>query len=251
MRTIIITLLLWVFPVIALSQYTNLDKQKYGLAPEAVIIETRIFNNGKREREMVLWMISPKRNPSNLARDESYTCPDYTRGSYYSGPTRVSLYDHLTNKLINTIEIKGSEDNDSNDIPYKIRTGYYYQVITKDRKLEKKPVIINLVDLNGDGKAEEFVLFDAVACMGLGTTLIGYSEKQDRVIQYPIELKTKGRQLKLMWGDYLFSQKPVKPGYWKFEINYQGRGGTLDKYEVHYNSTLEKFEGTLDSIADE
>ena len=48
--------------------------------------------------------------------------------------------------------------------------------------VEARPTILWLKDYNGDGKAFEFALFEAEACMGLQTTLIGYSEKQDRVI---------------------------------------------------------------------
>jgi hypothetical protein len=41
-----------------------------------------------------------------------------------------------------------------------------------------------LRDHNGDGDALEFALFDAPACMGLETTLVGYSRARDKVIQY-------------------------------------------------------------------
>jgi hypothetical protein len=89
--------------------------------------------------------------------------------------------------IINTLKIL-EEGEDSFDLPYAIRRGYYYRVDSL-KKGEAKPTIIWLRDYNGDGKALEFAFFDAVACMGLQTTLIGYSAKQDRVIQYPIELK--------------------------------------------------------------
>jgi hypothetical protein len=119
--------------------------------------------------------------------------------------------------------------------------------------VEAKPTIMWLRDYNGDGKAFEFALFDAEACMGLQTTLIGYSEKQDRVIQYPVSLEVtegpKRSERVSPWADYLFSKKPLRPGYWKYEIDYRGRAGTLDKWEVRYNSARERFEGKLISIA--
>jgi hypothetical protein len=106
-----------------------------------------------------------------------------------------------------------------------------------------------LKDYNGDGKALEFALFDALACMGLDTTLIGYSEKQDRVIQYPVSLEviegSKHSNRVTMWADYLFNTKPRRPGYWKYEIDYRGRAGSLDKWEVQYNAAKERFEGKL------
>ena len=45
------------------------------------------------------------------------------------------------------------------------------------------------------------------------------------------------------WADYLFNTKPLQPGYWKYEVDYTGRGGTLDSWEVRYNPAKEQFEG--------
>ena len=36
-----------------------------------------------------------------------------------------------------------------------------------------------------------FVILCALACMGLETTLIGFSERQDRVVQYPLSLESE------------------------------------------------------------
>jgi hypothetical protein len=139
---------------------------------------------------------------------------------------------------------------DSFDVPYRIHAGSYYHTEAAPEGKDGKAVILWLRDYNGDGKPLEFALFDALACMGLPTTLIGYSEKQDKVIQYAARLRNTDKPVESThWIDYLFSKKPVKPGYWKYEIDYQGRGGSLDKYEVHYNRETEGFEGTLVSIA--
>ena len=235
-------------------------QSKYTWLPKGgVVLEARQLNSAKQpNRMLVLWMLSPKKNPNNYKSDELYTCPDQTRGSYYSGPTRVSLIDSTTNRLIQTLKVIGTseEGNDEVDLPYAIRKGSYYFVPGKTRPgLEVKPTIMFLKDYNGDGKALEFALFDAPACMGLGTTLIGYSEDRDRVIQYPLELvvNENGKRTVTtnLWPDYLMSQKPVKPGYWKYEIDYRGRAGSLDKWEVRYNAAKEKFEGTLTVITDE
>ena len=229
---------------------------KYDLPAGAKVIETRPLTfRSHPNRALILWMISPKRNPHEPA-DETYTCPEYTRGHFYSGATRVSLIDLKTNKIINTINIEGdtitakggSSDQGSFDVPYKIARGYYYQVVKSNAK-ETKPIILALKDFNGDGKAHEFALYDAVACMGLQTALIGYSERQDKVIQYQTVLKIKDKNESktetVGWVDQFFKQQPNKRGGWKYSIDYRGRGGSLDQYNIRYNAKQERFEGTL------
>lgn len=202
-------------------------------------------------REFVLWMTSPKKNP-RTPEDEIYTCPDETRGHYYSGKAGVSLIDSKTKKIINTLEIAPSDGEDTGaiDLPYLIHNGYY-KVPKADKNNERKPILLDLKDFNDDGKPYEFALFDALACMGLQTTLIGYSEKQDKVIQYPITVKTAKETFESLWLDYFFSHNPVKKGFWKYQVDYRGRGGTLDEYEIRYDAAAEKFVGTLKSTEDE
>jgi len=200
-------------------------------------------------------MLNPTKNPADYGDDDVYPCPDQTRGSHYSGPTRVSLLNSVTNNVINTVNIsKDYEDGeDQFDVPYAIRKGYYYRVdaITKPTA-QAKPTLMWLRDYNGDGKRLEFALFDAQACMGLETTLIGYSEKQDRVIQYPVNLEiiegSKHSNRVSPWADYLFNQKPLRPGYWRYEVDYRGRAGSLDKWEVRYDAAHEQFSGKLTII---
>lgn len=204
-------------------------------------------------RQLVLWMQDPKMNPRSDEEDDIYTCPDETRGSYYSGKANVSLVDLKNKKIINTIEIEGngiSSDDNSLDLPYWIHKGYY-EVKLVDEKKEGKPILLDLKDYNNDGKTFEFALFDAVACMGLPSTLIGYSEKQDKVIQYQTELKTSEGTAKRFWIDYLFGQKPDKKSVWKYEIDYRGRGGALEKFEIRYDKEKEMFYGTRTSIEEE
>ena len=251
MRRLIIGLLLGgCFGTGALAQTIS------GIPKSGVILETRKLTTASRPNRMLaLWMLNPKKNPTGYAPDEVNTCPDHSRGSHYSGPTRVALVDSATMKIINTIKIssEGAEGEGNFDLPYAIRKGYYYPVNAAVRRgVEAKPTIIALKDYNGDGKALEFALFEAEACMGLQTTLIGYSEKQDRVIQYSVKLDVvegaKHSERISPWADYLFNQKPKRPGYWKYEIDYRGRAGSLDKWEVRYNATREQFEGTLTVI---
>jgi hypothetical protein len=244
-----ITALFICFMTIAATVFAAQSKPNFGLPAVAVIIETQsLKSGGYPDRMLILWMQNPSKNPSGATEDPEYfyTCPDQTRGSYYSGIISVSLLNAKTNAIINTIEIK---QEDESYIPYSIRKGYYYEVEGKpDKAGESKPRIMSLKDYNGDGKALEFAVFDKMACMGLDTALIGYSEKQDKVIQYPIHLIIEGddkkKTEKILYScDYLFSKKPESPGYWKYEIDYRGRGGTLDKYEIRYNLQKESFEG--------
>ncbi len=225
--------------------------QKGKLPPGAKILEIRSIAQIRPNRTLVLWMLNPAKNPSGFAADETYPCPADTRGSYYSGPTRVSLWDTGKNRIINTIQVQDIhfDGKDTFDIPYKIRKGLYYYVREAKEGVEEKPVILLLKDYNGDGKALEFALFDAPFCMGLETALIGYSEAQDRVMQYQIALKaTHGGKQTIeisQWLDYLFSKKPIAPGHWKYDVDYRGRGGWLEQYDIHYNARTERFEGTL------
>lgn len=219
---------------------------QYGLPANAKVIETRnLTSKAHPDRALVLWMLNPKRNPREPA-DEVYTCPEYTRGHYYSGPTRVSLIDLKSKKIINTINLKNDGDADSFDVPYKIQSGYYH---IPGKQKEAKPVILFLRDFNGDRKPHEFVLYDAINCMTVMNALIGYSETQDKVIQYQIGLKTfadkKPKTETVDWIDHLFQYKPNKQGVWKYSIDYRGRGGSLDQYEIRYNAKQERFEGTL------
>jgi hypothetical protein len=222
--------------------------EEYKLADGAIIIETQPVTSN---RSLVLWMVRPTKHPRETP-DDPYTCPEFTRGSYYSGATRVSLVDPQTRRVINTVKISQETGEGANefDIPYNIRPDYYYHVEKAPRETEGKPTIMWLRDYNGDGKAWEFALFDAQACMGLATTLIGYSERQDKVIQYQTHLvvndsKRKRSTTTEYWTDYLFSEKRASPDSWKYEIDYRGRGGSLDKYEIHYDKQAERFEGKL------
>ncbi|HEV2913408.1 MAG TPA: hypothetical protein VGX92_09010 [Pyrinomonadaceae bacterium] len=246
-----ITLLAYAALVLALPSVQRRNPD-YGLPAGARIIEVRpLKTKAHADRALVLWMLRPKTNPREAA-DEIYSCPEETRGSHYSGPTRISLVDASARRVINTVSIRQEYDEgveDSFDIPYKIHKGYYHVGGVRRGSAEGKPSIMWLRDYNGDGRAHEFALFDALACMGLATTLIGYSESRDEVIQYPVVLSREEggkRSTKTVhWIDYLFSRQPDAPGLWKYEIDYRGRGGSLDSYEIRYDRAGERFEGKL------
>jgi hypothetical protein len=220
--------------------------QAANLIPEtATILEEQIVT---KHRKLVLWMQDPSKHPSELGPDDIYTCPDQTSGSYYSGRANVSLVNTSSNRVVNTLEIRGVDIDGPNtevDLPYMIRAGYYYSVPGENSKVERKPQIMSLKDLNGDGSSHEFALFNAQACMGLDTTLIGYSPRLDRVIQYPIIVSDEGGTRTVYWLDYLFAKKPISSGRWRYEIDYRGRDGTLDSFDIKYEPKTQEFVATI------
>jgi hypothetical protein len=221
----------------------------WDLPPGARVLEERpVPSQAHPGRGLVLWMQEPKRHPRDMDPEEPYTCPEETRGSYWSGLGFVSLVDLKARKVLSTLAIDSGEW-DALDLPYEIHAGSYYLVEHVGKSKEGRPTLLNLRDMNGDGRAQEIVLYEADACMGLGTTLIGYSEKQDRVIQYPIVLTTETDKSSetntQLWADYLFSKKPDAPGHWRYSIDYSGRGGCVDAYDIRYDPEGESFKGTF------
>src|SRR5438128_12449357 len=91
----------------------------------ATILETQTLS---AKRKLVLWMPDPAKHPNDIKSSDIYTCPDQTRGSYYTGEVRVTLINSLTDKPVNTLRVKGSGEggSDTIDIPYLISGGYYY-----------------------------------------------------------------------------------------------------------------------------
>lgn len=223
------------------------QSQHYGLPAGAFIVETRAV---APNRALVLWMLEPTRHPRE-STDEFYSCPEETRGSSLRGPTRVSLVDTASKSVINTVKIRDGYDDadDEFDLPYLIHAGSYYHVEGVKGGQEGKPTVMWLRDYNGDGRAQEFALFDADGCMALSTLLVGYSERRDRVILYPVRLTAldQGRRSTEVaaWAPFLFHEKSQSPGHWSFEVDYRGRGGTLDRYEFRYDERAEEFVGEV------
>lgn len=227
-----------------------------GLPKEAYILERRpLAIVGYPNRELVLWMLHPERHPSlySFGQGDRYTCPEMTRGSYLSGALRVTLVDTQQLSVVNTVEVKDFEGNDSFDIPFAILKNIFYRTTTESESKESKPIVMWLRDYVGSGKPLQFALFQALYCMGLQTTLIGYEPDQDRVQQYETKLRvSEGRETQtntVRWVDYLFSEKPVESGHWKYKIDYRGRCGSLDSYDIRFVPEAHRFEGMLERTA--
>ena len=135
---------------------------------EAVVIERAAIPQGiHQDRELALWMLSPQRHDRVIRHGlDSYTCPEMTLGSYYSGPTRISLVDTSVRRVINTLDLRyAGRREDSFDIPYRILAGYYYLVPGHKKGSEGGPALLALRDLKGDGLSLETAFFEAESCM--------------------------------------------------------------------------------------
>lgn len=214
-----------------------------GLPADARVIETQeLPATVHPDRALVLWMEHPERlgRLSGGAPNEPYMCPDYTRGQSYRGPTRISLVDSRTRRVLNTVKLvePAGDGQDTFDIPYLIEPGYYYNVPGPRRSGEGRPKLLDLRDYNGDGQALEAAFFNAENCLSLPTTLIGYSATKDRVVQYPIVVNGKQQEF---WLQSLFAEKPMRPGYWDYQVDSRGCGGALTHYQVTFDAAQEEF----------
>jgi hypothetical protein len=141
----------------------------FGLPADATIVEARRLP--RRDRALVLWMRYPTRHPREAPDDAPYACPESTRGSSFSGPTRISPLDVANRRLVNTRIVRDPASGaDTFDVPYRISRDGPYPV---DGAVGR-PTLLALRDANGDGTAFEFALFDAEDCVQLDTALFGY-----------------------------------------------------------------------------
>jgi len=219
-----------------------------GFPEDVKVVEFReVPQSTHPNRALILWMTELEDFPRD-EEPEPYTCPEDSRGWFYRGRTRVSLVDTLSDRIINTVEVKipfiGGW-RDEFDIPYRILPKFY-RVDPPLRAGEGKPVIMDLKDFNGDGKPLEFALFNATSCSSVETQLIGYSEHQDRVIQYPIHLQGdwyEGRDPTLLWLDSFLLHKPVRTGMWRYARHYNS--GATATFDIRYDAEAECFRGTV------
>ena len=215
----------------------------------ATNIETRtLATEGFPQRAVILWMLNPTKHPYWGGREEPYTCPDMSRGSHFSGPTRVSLLDTASKRVINTTEIEDIDGNDSFDVPYQIRPEQLYHTEKAALTAEVKPTIIWLRDFTGEGRRLQFKLADALACMPVVTTLVGYVPERDEVIHYAVRLSTtyrgKTSTQTSHWIDYMFIRAAIEPGHWKYQVDYTGRGGTNDVTDISFDRRTLQFVGS-------
>jgi hypothetical protein len=164
-------------------------------------------------RALVLWMENAKE-----IDDEADWCGTmYTTLHHVRGRAFVSLIDDARH-VINTIRV-----DDALDVP------------------KKHP--IRLRDYNGDGRAQELILFSLHdTCSDTEATLIGYSAKRDRAIQYETRLRVdddgKHRVETVTW------LPAAVVGRWHFTMRYPEEHPRGFRYDIEYGRASERFYGT-------
>lgn len=203
--------------------------------PRGAVVLDRVAVSSNRE--MVLWMRHPERRPIGLDPEEPYTCPDEVTGSAYRGRARLSLVDTSRNAVVQTLPISGWFGPQL-ELPYAIRSGHAYETSgDPDANGERKPRLLFLRDLNGDGKAHELALFARANCAEMRTTILGYDAVRDRVVQYRF-VEDDGAS---HWIDSLLAQPPVEPGHWRYRTDTRGRGGALIEYDVRFDAARREY----------
>jgi hypothetical protein len=227
-----------------------------GLLPEgARIVEYQPLGASAPDRAYLLWMLSPTRQ-ERQKDDTVYTCPDYSRGSCLSGPTRLTLLDTRTGKARNTLKIKDpTGDGDTFDLPFRIPDrkdySFTYQVPEGAGKArEGRPKLLRLLDYTGDGAALEFYLASSGNCMLTLYGVFGYSRARDEVVQYPVELTVtaKGKKpetSRTQWLNFWPLPTLKSGGAFGWEVDTSGRGGCLERYDIRFDEAKETFTGTL------
>lgn len=235
--------------------------KKLGLSPQTLIIEYKAIE-GIADRAIILWVEDAK---VGFDLYDTYTCPQTTTGSgYFRGRTRASLIDTKEEEIINTIELYtpfwGEDGYDCFTIPFCIANpkhkfvigGLKYHAIGGDDEKDGGAEILAFDDFTGEGKKFEFALYYQIGCVTAMSTLLGYSEKKDSLINYKIRLivtdldslQKKADTTMSVWADDLFTLRP-KNGIYDFIKDHRARAGNLNYYRVEFNSEKNIFEGTL------
>jgi hypothetical protein len=222
-----------------------------GLPDGAVLLEEEPLPvSAPAHRALILWVLSPEGESlkDQALVDENdeieYTCPDQTRGHFYTAPARVSLVNTESRQVLNTVPVMLAV-TDQYDIPFWIKSGFAYEVSGPLKQGSGKPHILALKDFNGDGKALEFAFYVMESCSGPLTMVMGYSERQDRVIVYEFLLKDKSwdKPTEPQSWIYRFSfHKPIAPMHWRYDEWYNS--GEREEWDFRYVPDRERFEGT-------
>jgi hypothetical protein len=228
-----------------------------GLPNQAVLVEEQPLPAwAHADRALLLWVWPSQDKPlkwhnaygemGSIPEDDSdgYTCPEQSTGHshFYRTRTRISLVDTQAHRVLNTLPIESAFAEF--DIPFLIRGGYFYEAPGVPPGHAGKPHILDLKDLNGDGKPLEFVLYLMESCTGPQTRLFGYSQRKDRVMGYQFHLRdlTTGKVEVADWMLRFTFQKPISPMHWKYD--YYSNSGRYFAYDFRYIPANERFEGT-------
>ena len=164
-----------------------------GLPAGTVLVQIEpLPSSAHSNRMLALWMLNPQKH--SRFEGEVYTCPERTRGNYYSGPTRVSLVNTVSGEMINTVGVtirpvtesggkREEREEDSLDIPYLIRRDRY-RVDAPGRGGEGKPTIINLSDYNASASCRVAPSAAQPGNSGTSATNAPSSSLQYQIISY-------------------------------------------------------------------
>jgi hypothetical protein len=237
------------------KQIKEFNKSDYGFDIKDVVIDSVVIEDIKiKNRALILFMKDCKYFESNAEKQDYYTCPEISRGNYYSGKAYLSLVDTDLKKVVQTIKIPGIKyqkadgkiEEKNIDLPIKIRPGNLYPVNNfKSFFQDETPVVLDLKDFIGDGNKTQFVLFDAIDCAEIDTLLAGYDCEDDKILVYPVELQINKNQGIGYWMDRFYLQQSTKKHVWNYSLNYKHRGGCIDKYNIEYIPAQKSFLGNL------
>jgi len=248
----------------------------YQFPENSKIIEFKELNSsGVFDRAIVYWIQNPR---VSIQCESDYDCALSMIGhGQYNGLIKFSLVDTKLKRIINTVdfffdELYSDPDGKIAHVKYEtmaipfvsptinsrsaLQSRVEYKVNGGNKSEEGFTEILDIHDYNGDGKKLEFALFEpgGGGCMGTESTLIGYSLKQDKLLWYPINIKCMEKdnknnivteQLKYYWLGYTFTYKFANKKL-VYEIDFRGRGGSLQKYNLVYDDINECFTGSVD-----
>ena len=151
---------------------------------------------------------------------------------FFQGPTRLSLVDPTARRiLINTIRdtwsAVGRRRGRYTPVPHFV--GHEYYSLPHQNFQGKGVPEICIARFTGEGVASQFALFKYQACGIAAGTVLGYSPRSDRVVQYPIEVHDENGSSNERWVMQVFSTKPVGPGRWAFR--WRAGHGSEDVYD--------------------
>ena len=256
---------------------------KYNFPKHSKIIEyKKLEDYGVNDRAIVYWIFEPR---VNIYCEDDYDCSSSMLGhGQYKGQIKFSLLDTKENILLNTVSLYNVDDvyfDDSLKETHRDVYNYFelpfaspnkkselalgsrimYKVDGGNKNKEGLTEVLNFDDFNGDGKKLEFALYRTgdAGCMGTESALIGYSTLQDSLILYPIKITyyEKNEQKQIVktpntqyWLGYTFTMK-FKNYKLEYQIDYRGRGGCLEKYNLVFDDKEECFKGTVDATQTE
>lgn len=241
--------------------------KKIGISEDELILEYKPLKGYSNRAFIILG----KKIKVGFDICDVYTCAQTTTGTgYFRGEIRIALIDTKLKKIINTIEVytphwEGEEGN-CFTVPFSIANKKYRTVIgglkyhvkggseTKDGKAE----VLYLDDYTGNGKKLEFTLYKQLGCVTCLSTLFGYDDKTDSLINYKIVLKEvdldsaqkKPVKSERLWVSDMFTLNH-KNGIYDFAKDHRGRNGQLHYYIVKFDRERKLFTGTLKSTSQE